>query len=104
MLGTVAGVFISGILAVGVLIAIVGAVAGKSLATDAGIKKHSILHLKLDGALTERMQVPSLMEIIQGDDEKSVALDEVCEALTDQGFAPFVMGECIPGTGKVVYR
>lgn len=81
MLGTVAGVFISGILAVGVLIAIVGAVAGKSLATDAGIKKHSILHLKLDGALTERMQVPSLMEIIQGDDEKSVALDEVCEAL-----------------------
>lgn len=81
MLGTVAGVFISGILAVGVLIAIVGAVAGKSLATDAGIKKHSILHLKLDGALTERMQMPSLMEIIQGDDEESVALDEVCEAL-----------------------
>ena len=31
-------------------------------------------------------------------------VDEVCEALTDQGFAPFVMGECIPGTGKVVYR
>lgn len=81
MLGTVAGVFISGMLAVGVLIAIVGAVAGKSLATDAGIKKHSILHLKLDGALTERMQMPSLMEIIQGDDEESVALDEVCEAL-----------------------
>lgn len=81
MLGTVAGVFISGMLAVGVLIAIVGAVAGKSLATDAGIKKHSILHLKLDGALSERMQMPSLMEIIQGDDEESVALDEVCEAL-----------------------
>lgn len=81
MLGTVAGVFISGMLAVGVLIAIVGAVAGKSLATDAGIKKHSILHLKLDGALTERMQMPSLMDIIQGDDEESVALDEVCEAL-----------------------
>ena len=31
-------------------------------------------------------------------------VDEVCEALTDQGFAPFVMGECIPGTGQVVYR
>lgn len=81
MLGTVAGVFISGMLAVGVLIAIVGAVAGKSLATDAGIKKHSILHLKLDGALTERMQMPSLMDIIQGDDEESVSLDELCEAL-----------------------
>ena len=31
-------------------------------------------------------------------------IDEVCEALTAQGFAPFVMGECVPGTGKVVYR
>ena len=31
-------------------------------------------------------------------------VDEVCEALTDQGFAPFVMGECIPGTGTVVSR
>ena len=31
-------------------------------------------------------------------------VDEVCEALTAEGFAPFVMGECVPGTGKVVYR
>lgn len=31
-------------------------------------------------------------------------IDEVCEALTAQGFAPFVMGECVAGTGKVVYR
>ena len=31
-------------------------------------------------------------------------IDEVCEALTAEGFAPFVMGECVPGTGKVVYR
>ena len=31
-------------------------------------------------------------------------LDEVCEKLSDQGFAPFVMGECVEGEGKVVYR
>ncbi|MBP3884169.1 MAG: phosphoribosylformylglycinamidine cyclo-ligase [Olsenella sp.] len=31
-------------------------------------------------------------------------VDEVCEKLVDQGFAPFVMGECVPGEGKVVYR
>ena len=31
-------------------------------------------------------------------------LDEACEKLSDQGFAPFVMGECVEGEGKVVYR
>ena len=31
-------------------------------------------------------------------------VDEVCEALADQGFEPFMMGECVAGTGKVVYR
>lgn len=30
--------------------------------------------------------------------------DEVCAALHEQGFEPFVMGECVEGTGKVVYR
>ena len=31
-------------------------------------------------------------------------LDDVCEKLSDQGVAPFVMGECVEGEGKVVYR
>lgn len=31
-------------------------------------------------------------------------VDEVAEALSDQGFEPFVMGQIIPGTGKVVYN
>lgn len=31
-------------------------------------------------------------------------LDEVCLALDKQGFNPFVMGEIISGSGKVVYR
>ena len=31
-------------------------------------------------------------------------VDEVCEALVAQGFSPFVMGECVPGEGKVTYR
>ena len=31
-------------------------------------------------------------------------VDEVSEKLGEQGFEPFVMGECIDGTGKVVYR
>ena len=31
-------------------------------------------------------------------------VDDVAEALEAQGFAPFVMGECIEGEGKVVYR
>ena len=31
-------------------------------------------------------------------------VDEVCEALDAEGLRPFVMGEVVPGTGKVVYR
>lgn len=31
-------------------------------------------------------------------------VDDVAEALSEQGFEPFVMGQIIPGTGKVVYN
>ncbi len=31
-------------------------------------------------------------------------VDDVCERLVEQGLEPFVMGECVPGEGKVVYR
>ena len=31
-------------------------------------------------------------------------VDDVAEALAEQGFEPFVMGQIIPGTGKVVYN
>jgi phosphoribosylformylglycinamidine cyclo-ligase len=31
-------------------------------------------------------------------------VDDVCERLAEQGLEPFVMGECVPGEGKVVYR
>lgn len=31
-------------------------------------------------------------------------VDEVAEALSEQGFEPFVMGQIIPGSGKVVYN
>jgi len=31
-------------------------------------------------------------------------VDDVAEALEAHGFSPFVMGACVPGTGKVVYR
>ena len=31
-------------------------------------------------------------------------VDEVCEKLADQGFSPFIMGECVSGEGKVTYR
>ncbi|ERI06347.1 phosphoribosylformylglycinamidine cyclo-ligase [Atopobium sp. oral taxon 810] len=31
-------------------------------------------------------------------------VDELCEVLVSEGFEPFVMGECIAGTGKVAYR
>ncbi len=81
MLGTVAGVFISGILAVGVLFGVIGAVAGKSLSTETGIKKHSILHLRLDGTLSDRTSMPSLMDLVQGNDIEALSISDVCAAL-----------------------
>lgn len=81
MLGTVAGVFISGILAVVVVLMVVGMIAGKSLGGSTGVQDHSILHIKLDGELAERMTTPSLMEVIQGDMGSSLALDELRDAL-----------------------
>ena len=81
MLGTVAGVFISGILAVLVILMAVGMIAGKSLGGGSGVQDHSILHIKLDGDLAERMSTPSLMEMVQGDMGPSLALDELRAAL-----------------------
>ena len=40
------------------------------------------------------------MSVICGRDD----VDEVCEGLVAHGFSPFVMGECVPGEGKVTYR
>lgn len=31
-------------------------------------------------------------------------VDEVCEKLVAEGFSPFEMGTCVPGSGKVVYN
>lgn len=81
MLGTVAGVFISGVLAFFVILGVIGMIAGKSLSTSSGLEKNSILHLKLDGALTERISTPSLMDIVQGNVDGTIALDELRAAL-----------------------
>ncbi|MDE6499015.1 MAG: signal peptide peptidase SppA [Muribaculaceae bacterium] len=81
MLGTVAGVFLSGVLAVFVILGVIGVVAGKSLSSSSGLEKNSILHLKLDGELTERLTTPTLMDIVQGNVGGTIALDELRSAL-----------------------
>ncbi len=81
MLGTVAGVFLSGVLAFFVILGVIGVIAGKSLSSSSGLEKNSILHLKLDGELTERMTTPSLMDIMQGNIDGTIALDELRSAL-----------------------
>ena len=40
------------------------------------------------------------MSIICSPEDK----DEVVAKLEAEGFKPFVMGECVPGEGKVTYR
>lgn len=81
MLGTVAGVFISGILAFFVILGIIGVLAGKALGEKGGMESHSILHLKLDGALSERLETPTLADVVQGNTGGTLALDELRDAL-----------------------
>ena len=55
-------------------------------------------NLSLDEQIAPHMGVGMAL-IVDMDD-----VDDVAEALSDQGFEPFVMGQIIPGTGKVVYN
>ena len=56
-------------------------------------------HLSLDEQYRTFNMGVGMALIVDMDD-----VDEVAEALSDQGFEPFVMGQIIPGTGKVVYN
>ena len=80
MLGTVAGVFVSGFLAIIIILAIAGIVAGKSFA-DKPVQKHSVLHIKLDGSLDERLTTPTLMDLVQGAELGGQSLEDIRHAL-----------------------
>lgn len=56
-------------------------------------------HLSLDEQYRTFNMGVGMALIVDMDD-----VDEVAETLSDQGFEPFVMGQIIPGTGKVVYN
>ena len=56
-------------------------------------------HLTLDEQYRTFNMGVGMALIVDPDD-----VDDVVESLSKQGFDPFVMGECVSGTGKVVYR
>ena len=56
-------------------------------------------HLSLDEQYRTFNMGVGMALIVDMDD-----VDDVAEALSEQGFEPFVMGQIIPGTGKVVYN
>ena len=56
-------------------------------------------HLSLDEQYRTFNMGVGMALIVDMDD-----VDDVAETLSEQGFEPFVMGQIIPGTGKVVYN
>lgn len=80
MLGTVAGVFVSGFLAVIIIFSLVGVLAGKAIG-EKPVQKHSVLHIRLDGAVSERNTTPGLMDIVQGADLDGQSLSDIRRAL-----------------------
>lgn len=76
LLGTIAGIWISfGLLFfVGVIFAVV---IGTQPNEKVSIDKHSVLYLNLSGLITERQQAPSIFEELAGNENPTIALNEI---------------------------
>ena len=82
MLGTMAGMWISAIIAVFIIFTIIGAAIGSS-ASDSAVKveKHSILFFDLSGEVAERSSSKSFMQMIQEEQSSAPTLQEMISAL-----------------------
>ena len=81
MLGTIAGFWISLILAVFVGLAIVGALISSGSGQKPAVAKNSILYLDLSGSMPERYQPADFWQIVKDADSNSESLVDILDAL-----------------------
>ncbi len=81
-LGTMAGIWLSIILGTFLLFITIGVIAASGgSGNTVKVKDGSILHLKLNGSITDRSTPRSLIDEIYGIDEKSINLNDVVDAI-----------------------
>ncbi len=82
VLATVVGLFITMFLCMaGSFLMLIMMIALSGSSSTPSLEKHSILHLDLSGGITERWEGRSLMDELQGIEDKSLPLNNIIEAI-----------------------
>lgn len=81
-LGTLAGIWLSVLIAVVGGAVVVAMLVASSLGANApSVPKHSVLYLPLEGVVAERPAMPSVSDVLQGSLDAPLALDQVVAAI-----------------------
>lgn len=103
VLATVAGLFITMFLCMaGSFLMLIMMVALSGSSSTPSIQKHSILHLDLSGDITERMEGRSIIDELQGIENKSLPLNDIIAAIDHAATDSKIDGiylECNGGEG-----
>lgn len=81
MLGTIAGFWISIFLIFMVGVAVVGALVASGSDNKPVVPKHSILYLKLNGEIPERVQPADVWQMLQNMESGSESLDDIVKSI-----------------------
>lgn len=81
MLGTIAGFWISIFLAFLVCASLIGAIIASGSDDKPSVEKNSILYLKLEGAIPERVQPTDVWQMLQDIEANSESLDDIVKSI-----------------------
>lgn len=81
MLGTIAGFWISIFLAFLVCASVIGAIIASGSDDKPSVGKNSILYLKLDGTIPERVQPTDVWQMLQDIEDNSESLDDIVKSI-----------------------
>lgn len=81
MLGTIAGFWISIFLAFLVCMSVIGAIIASGSDDKPSVEKNSILYLKLDGTIPERVQPTDVWQMLQDIEANSESLDDIVKSI-----------------------
>lgn len=81
MLGTIAGFWISIFLAFLVCASIIGAILSSNSDNKPNVEKNSILYLKLDGEIPERVQPTDVWQLLQDMEASTESLDDMVKSI-----------------------
>ena len=103
VLATIAGIFVTMFLCMaGSFLMLIMMVALSGGSSTPSIEKHSILHIDLSGEITERKEALSLLDEIQGFENKSIPLNDLIASINHAATDSKIDGiylECNGGGG-----